>query len=1050
MVKGTGAEHHMNFFIQRPIFASVIALLMILAGGISILVLPVAQYPQLVPPQIIVSTQYIGGSAEVVSETTTTPLEEQINGAPGMIYMSSSSTGNGNSDITVTFDIGFDEDIAQVEVLNRAYQAKAQLPEEVNQIGLSIEKKSTSLVLVVALVSPNNSYDQAYLGNYATINVVDGLARIPGVAEVLNFGLQKYAIRVWVDPAKLTNLGLTATDVVDAIRAQNKQLAAGRIGSAPAPEGQAFSYQLNAMGRLEQVSQFQQIILRANPDGTVVRIQDVARVELGGEEYNWAASVNGRPAGVLGIFQEPNANALDIKKSVVAEMEKLKVFFPEDMDYSMPYDTTLFVVASTKEVLTTLYLAIVLVFIVVFVFLQSFRTTLIPAITIPVSLIGAFAVMKLLGFSINTLSLLGLVLAVGLVVDDAIVVVENVMRKLSDGATDVKQVTSEALQEVRSPIIATSLSLIAVFVPVAFMPGMTGQLYNQFALTIAIAVALSAINSLTLSPALCGVLLRPTKNKRQFILFRWFNQGFEWTTERYARLVRLISRLWIVTVLVFLGCCALLYFLFTEVPVAFVPEEDQGYFITVVDMPPASSSQRTQAVCDQVSDLLDSTPGIVGNVMVSGYDIVDGIQDSTEGVLFANLAPWDERKTPELGVVGLMKTMQEKYDQIPGAEVIAVNAPAIPGLASTSGLQLEIQDRQARGTAALAQAAGEFIKQANARPEIALALTTFDAEVPQRYLNIDRTKALSLGVPLNDLFATLQINMGSLYVNEFNKFNRVYRTYVQADKDSRSTAEDIGNLRVRNNAGDMIDLNTLVTVEPMVGPFNITHYNLYHSVLVIINPAPGYSSGQVIDVVEELAKTVLPEGYSTEWTGLVYQQQKAGHMAPIIYALSLLVVFLVLAAQYESWTLPIMVILAVPLGLLGAVVGLLVRDLNLNIYAQIGLVMLIGLTAKNAILIVQFAKEDREAGQPPLEAAINAARVRLRPILMTAFAFILGVFPLAIATGAGANARRAMGTAVVAGMLCSTVLIVFIPMFYYVIERARERVGGRKCTDQAD
>lgn len=1028
----------MNFFIHHPIFAMSIALIMILAGAVAIIVLPVAQYPPLVPPAVQLSTQYIGANANVVANTVTTPLEEQINGAEGMIYMTSTSTNNGDACIIVTFEVGFDQDIAQMDVLTRSNQAVSELPPEVIQVGLTIEKHSTNMVLAVNLVSPNGTYDANFLQNYADIHITDSLARISGVASILNV-LKKYAMRIWLDPAKLTNLGLTAMDVQNAIEEQNQQVAAGQIGQAPAPPGQAFQYQLSALGRLEQVSQFENIILRAKPDGSIVRIKDVARVGLGSEVYDWDTNLNGQPAASIIIYQLANANGLQIKESVVEEMDKLAEHFPSDMEWQVHYDTTDFIKTSMQDVVVTLIEAIILVIIVVFVFLQNFRATLIPIIAVPVSLIGTFMFMLLFGFSINTLSMLGMVLAVALVVDDAIVIVENVTRKLEEGGRDLKQVTSEALAEVRGPIVATTIVLMAVFVPVAFIPGMTGMLYNQFALTIAMSVFLSGINSLTLSPALCGILLRPPSGKEKNKFFRIFNNGFEKLSKGYADSVKILARRWYLVIMAFIVLCLVTVFLFSRLPTGFVPEEDQGYCLVIVELPEAATIDRTKNVLQQISEISLKVPGVADIITVSGYNVIKVFQQPYAGFAFVILNPWDERKKKETQLTAIMANLQKQFNEIPEANITVANAPAIPGLGTTGGFTFEIQDINDQGIDELAAVTSKFIKQARDRPELAGIYTTFSTDVPQRYIDVDRIKAKMHKVSITEIFKTLQINLGSVYVNEFNKFGKVYRVYIQAEADSRSDEVDIGRLKVRNEDGKMMDLSTFIDVKPIIGPYNISHYNEYKSVDIEGGNAPGYSSGQAIEAMDELAKEVLPEGYATEWTDITYQQLKAGNMAPIIFCLSLIFVFLVLSAQYESWTMPIMVLLGVPLGMLGAVGFLMLRKMNLDVYGQIGLVMLIGLTAKNGILIVQFAAEQRRNGASILDSAMTAARIRLRPILMTALAFVIGLIPLVISSGAGANARRSLGTTVVGGLAVATILIVFVPIFYFMIEKLRER-----------
>jgi HAE1 family hydrophobic/amphiphilic exporter-1 len=1032
----------MNFFITRPIFAAAIALMMVLAGVISMLQLPVAQYPAMVPPQIQVSTQYIGASSDVVADTVTTPLEEQLNGAEGMIYMSSSSTNNGDAIITMTFDVGYDQSIAQMEALTRSNQALSQLPPEVNQVGLTITKQSSNIVLMVNLTSPKGTLDKAFLQNYADIHVTDRLSRIPGVASINNFGLSKYAMRIWLDPERLANMSMTAMDVQNAIMEQNNQAAAGKLGAPPARDQQAFAFQLNVQGRLENVEQFENIVIRANSDGTVVRISDVARVELGGEEYSWSSRLNGKPTAAITLLQLGDANSLDIADATNAAMTDLAKHFPEDMEWSIHYDTTRFIKESTHEVVVTLIEAILLVMLVVFVFLQNFRSTLIPTIAIPVSLIATFIFMLAFGFSINQLSLLGLVVAVALVVDDAIIVVENVNRHLEKYVgkdnVDMKKITEEAMAEVRGPIVATTIVLMAVFVPVSFIPGMTGQLYNQFALTIAIAVGLSGFNSLSLSPALAAVLLRPEAGEKNRF-FRAFNTGFDKFANGYANLVEKLSKVRTLVWLAFIGLCALALFLFSSVPTAFVPDEDQGYALVISKLPAGSTIHRTEQVVKQAEKIIMNTPGVSTVVTIAGYNLIDSLQDPSSAISFVVFKSYDERGSEETQFKAIIAHIQGKVAQIPEAMILVVNPPPIPGLGSTGGFNFEIQDLNSLGEKELTKVVKNFIAEANKRPELAKVYTTFDPEVPQRYLDIDRVKAKTRGVSLDDIFSTLQINLGSSYVNEFNKYGRVYRVYLQAEQDARSTEDDILRLKVRNNAGEMIQLSAFVTIETITGPYNIPHYNEYSSVQVNGDAAPGYSSGQAITTMEQLAADYLPAGYGYEWTNMVYQQNKAGNMAPLVFAMSIIFVFLVLAAQYESWAMPIMILLAIPLGLLGAIGSLALRDMSLDVYGQIGLVMLIGLVSKNSILIVQFAKDLHDGGKGILESGMEAARIRLRPILMTAFAFILGLMPLVIAGGAGANARRSLGTSVVGGLTLATVLIIFVPLFYIIIERFRER-----------
>ncbi len=1014
------------------------------------LVLPIAQYPPLAPPQIEVSTQYIGASADVVSKTVTTPLEEKINGAGGMIYMASTSTNNGDSSIVVTFEVGFDPNVAQMDVLTRSNRAMAELPEETQKVGVTIKKKSTNMLLAVNLISPKGTYDAQFLQNYADLHITDSLARIPGVAEVMNMALRRYAIRIWLDPEKLSSFGLTAADVRDAIREQNKQVAAGKIGGPPAPAGQAFQYQLTTQGRLSQVSQFENIILRAKPDGSLVRIKDVARVELGAEDYDWDTKLNGQPTATLIVYQLPDANGLKIKKATVKIMERLAKDFPPDMKWTIRYDTTEFIAESMKEVVKTLIEAIILVVLVVYLFLQNFGSVLIPTIAIPVSIVGTFAFMKIFGFSLNALSMLGLVLAVALVVDDAIVVVENVMRKLEEGdERDMKEVTAEALGEVRGPVIATTLVLLIVFVPVAFIPGMTGMLYNQFALTIAFAVAISSFNALTLSPALCAILLhKGTLKTNRF--FKAFNRYFDRLSDAYAKLVKTMAQNWHISMIAFVVLVIITGLLLKKIPTGFVPEEDQGYIFAVAQLPAGSTIQRTMKVMDQVSKIARETPGVSDVIQVSGYNLMDNVKQPYAGFAFIVLKPWSERKEKETQLKAIMNAIQGKVSQIPEAYVMITNAPSIPGLGATGGFKFQILDLNGQGVEALSKVANNFIAEARKRPELANVYTTFKTDVPQRYIDIDRVKAKTRKVKLSDIFDTLQINLGSLYVNDFNRYGKNYRVYLQAKPDARAKERDIMRLKVRNMDGQMIDLASFIRIHPVTGPYNIPHYNMYNTIAVNGTNAPGYSTGQAIKAMEEVAQRVLPEGYDYEWTEITYQQLKAGNMAPLIFGLSLILMFLVMAAQYESWSMPFMVILGVPIGVMGAIASLMIRGMNLDVYGQIGLVMLIGLTAKNAILIVEFAANERRNGASILDAAITASRLRLRPILMTALAFVIGLIPLVIASGAGANARKSLGTVVVGGLLLATVLVNFIPVFYYVIENLREGTLFKGKKDQEE
>ena len=1031
-----------DFLIDRPIFATSIAILMVLAGLIAYRLLPVEQFPDVVPPQVQVTSSYPGASAQVVADTVTTPLEEQINGVEGMIYSSSVSANDGSSTITVTFNVGYPVDIAAVDTENRITAATGQLPPIVNQSGITVQKVNPNFTMIVNLFSPNGALSLPTISNYAYLQIVDVLKRLAGVSNVLIFGERRYAIRVWLNPSKLARFGLTATDVKNAILEQNQQVAAGKFGEAPAPAGTAFDYQVNTRGQLLDARQFGNIVLRAGTatSGTVY-LRDVARTDLGSMQYSESAFLNQQPAVMLAVFQSPSANAMAVDREVRSAMARLAGRFPPGLRWSVSYDTTTFVAASLSEVTITLLIALVLVIAVVYLFLQSWRATIIPAIAIPVSLIATFAVMYVIGFSINTLSMLGMVLAIGLVVDDAIVVVENVQRQLENGLAP-KAAAKKAMSEVTGPIIATSAVLAAVFVPIAFVPGITGRLYNQFAVTIAVSVAFSAFNSLTLSPALCAVLLTRETTSR-FFLFHRFNQGFEAARSAYAAAVpRLVRHRW-VALGVFAVGLGVTYLLFRTVPGAFLPNEDNGYFFVITSLPSGASLERTDAVMAEERRIVEAAPGVRSVISISGFNFVTRSTNSYSGAMFVMLKPWDERGG-RLSAANIIASLRPKLARITQANVFALLPPAIRGIGTFGGFDLELEDRAGSGSDALADATRNFLALARRQPAIdgASLLSSFNTNTPELDFNLDRDKAKQLGVNLSDVFDTLHIYLGSLYVNNVTLFGRTFQVLLQADERARATKSELSALYTRNASGGMVPLDTLGSLSPTVGPETVPHYNMYEAAEITGSAAPGYSSAQAMAAVERAARS-LPSGFGIEWTGITYQELKAAGVEGLVFALSLLFVFLFLAAQYESWTMPFMIILTVPLALFGALGLLWLRGIDKNVYVQIGFVMLVGLAAKNAILLVEFARRRREAGLGIVAAARAAARLRVRPILMTAFAFILGAAPLMFASGAGAASRRSIGTTVVGGMLAATMLSLgFVPIFYVVIEGIRERFWG--------
>jgi hydrophobe/amphiphile efflux-1 (HAE1) family protein len=1022
-----------DFFIRRPIFATVSALLMLLIGGICAVRLPIAQYPQVAPPQVQVTTTYTGADALSVARTVTTPIEQQINGTKGMIYYNSDSTSNGVSNIVATFDVGYSQDMAAVDIQNRVQTAQAQLPPEVKQYGVSIKKTSTDMVCVVNLISPDGRYDANFLDNYGQIYVADVLKRINGVSDANVLG-RKYAMRIWIDPDRLANMKIAPTEVIQAIQQENVQAAAGKIGSRPVPTGQDFELPITLKGRLEKASEFEEIIVRRGDDGSIVRIKDVARVELSSENFESASYIDGKPAGGILIYQYADANALGIIHTIREEMDHLKVNFPEGLDYTIVYNTTDYVDENIKEVQHTLIESFILVMIVVFVFLQGFRATIIPMLAIPVSLVATFAVMAAFGFSINSLTLCGLILAIGLVVDDAIIVVENVEKFLHRGLAPL-EATRAAMAEITTPIVTITLVLAAVFVPVAFMPGMTGRLYNQFAMTIVFSFVFSAFNSLSFSPAMARLFLREKQGETRFFLFRWFNAGLGWIENSYDAVLEWTAHHWWTIVAPSVVLLGLTGWMIVDRPKAFIPTEDQGYVICVVQTPDGTSGEKTAEVIQRVEAICRGQKGVKHTVALEGLNVITSTNQTNCGVVFARLEDWHDRKTPELRATGLAQTLQgEVSSKVRDALVMVLQPPPIRGLSQTGGFELMIEDRAGKGVEALQKAVDRFQDEARKRPELAGVFSTFSARVPQLKFDVDRTKARRLDVPITDLFATLQANLGGYYINDFDLYGKVWKVMVQAEGSVRTKPEDIQNLYVLNRKGDRVPLSSLGEVRYALGPIDVPHYNLYAAAKLNGGAAPGYSSGQALAAMQEVAKEVLPEGFGTEWTGTTFQEQKTGNQATYIFALSVVCVFLFMAALYESWIRPTVIILTVPLAMFGAIVGLWLYDMPLDVFGQIGLVMLIGLETKNAILIVEFGVEmRRQRGMSILESAKAASRERLRPILMTSFAFVMGVLPMVRATGAGAYSRNSLGIVIAFGIAVSTILGRFVIPIYYVL-----------------
>ena len=1039
-----------HFFIDRPVFAIVLSIVAIIAGSIAMFSLPIAQYPQIAPPTVTVSATYPGANAETVAKTVATPIEEQINGVENMLYMSSQSTNTGNLNLTVTFKVGTNLDVAQVQVQNRVAIAQPQLPPEVQLQGITVKKASPDITLAIAFFSPDGSHDALFISNYVTLQLKDEIARLPGVGDITIFGVRDYSMRLWLDPDKLAVRSMTAGDVVKAVREQNVQVAAGIIGGPPLPkQSAAFQYTLNAQGRLTDPSEFGDIVVKVGSDGRITRLNEVGRVDLGAADYATTVDYDGHPTVALAVFQLPGTNAINTANVIYARMKELKKRFPPGVDYAVAHDTTPFVRESIRDLIKTLLIAVSLVALVVLVFLQSWRASLVPILAIPVSLIGTFAVMWLVGFSLNMLSLFGLVLAIGIVVDDAIVVVENVQRWLDEGLSP-RDAAFRAMDEVTPAVIAIAFGLSAVFIPVAFVPGITGRFYQQFALTIAFSTLLSAFNSLTLSPALCALLLRPHSAKKDWLtrmldftlgwFFRLFNKGFELTNRWYSKSLRYVVRYAVIALIVYLGLVYLAYNMFRIVPTGFIPTQDQGYVIVNVQMPDASSIERTDAVMTQLSNLALKTRGIQDAFAVSGFSILTRSNSSAAGLLFVHLTPFSERAgKADMAAAAIANRLSQQFSKVEGGQAVVLLPPAVSGIGNAGGFTMQVEDRSGSTTPQqLQQATQHLIAAARNRPELSRLFSTFHGSVPQIYVNVDRVKAKKQNVAVTDVFQALQVYLGGLYINDFNYLGRTWHVMAQADAPFRATVAQVAQLKTRNAAGQMVPLGAIADLKDIVGPDRIQRYDLYTSADIIGASAPGYSSGQAIAALEDVANAELPKQYSYEWTDLAFQEKAAGGLAFLIFPLCVLFVWLTHSAEYESFALSTAIILIVPMCLLCGIAAVWARHMDNNIFTQIGFVVLAGMSVKNAVLIVEFAKQQQEhhRGMKAAEAAIEAARLRLRPILMTSLAFIFGVIPLIIATGAGAEMRQALGTVVFFGMIGVTFFGVFLtPVFYTVIRR---------------
>jgi hydrophobe/amphiphile efflux-1 (HAE1) family protein len=1041
-----------KFFINRPVFAIVIAIVIVLLGSIAIPGLPVATYPEVVPPVVQITANYRGGNSLDLEKTVAQPIEQQLTGLDGMLYFLSRSSNNGALTIDVTFELGTNIDLATVKVQNKVSVSLPQLPQEVQREGVTVKKVSSAFLYAIAISSSESRYDALFLNNFATINLVDKIGSLPGVGDCRLAASQSYGMRLWVNPDKMAELGVTATDINNSVQTQNRQNPAGAIGQPPVDRGNDFQYPVNAKGRLETPEQFENIVVRAQPDGSLLRIRDLGHASLGAQDYASFSRFNGRPSAVIIVYLSPGANAVETGDKVLAFMKQASATFPAGIHYEVNYDSTRFVRSSIREVVFTLLEAVGLVILVVFVFLQNWRATLIPLLTVPVSIIGTFALFPLLGFTINMTSMFGLVLAIGMVVDDAIVVVEAVQHNLDEGMTP-REATIRAMEAVSGPVVAIAFILASVFLPVAFLGGISGQIFRQFSLTIAVSVLLSAFSALSLSPALCAMILRPRKDSRGLLgrAFGGFNRGFNWATNRYLAGVGFLIRRSALALVALLAIYISSGWLLKTLPTGFLPDEDQGVFFAALRLPDGASIHRDERAAAQVEEIMKNTPGVDLITTFGGLDFVTSTNNSNVATIFATLKPWDERTTPQTAFQAMLGHAQQGFASVRDGFTFAFGLPPILGLGTSGGFEFMLEDRGGGSTADLARTTDALLAAARQRPELGTIVSTFRNTVPEYEVAVNTDKAQTLGIPVSDVYDSLQTYLGGLYVNDFNRFGRTWKVLMQADGEFRDQAGDINRFYVRSTEGSMVPLGTLVDVKQVSGPDTIYRYNRYRAVDILGQAAPGHSSGEAAAAMEQVAKTALPPGYAHEWTGTVYQQKLAEGKEGFIFGLAAALVFLLLAALYESWSIPFAVLLAVPLGIFGALLAVFLRSYDYDIYTQIGVVTLIGLAAKNAILIVEYAKERRAEGMSAIDAALEAARLRLRPILMTSFAFILGVFPLVVATGAGASARRALGTAVFGGMNSATLLAIFIvPVCYVVIMRLTERDTKPRTNAESD